>query len=57
MATGVALLLAVTLLILAPNLGEIVAGITGTALALAAVVVIAIALVATWFAMRRASVR
>lgn len=54
---GLALAVAVALLILAPALGDIFATLTRAALALAAVVVIAAALVATWFAMRRASVR
>ncbi|MHA3683506.1 hypothetical protein ACXR2W_04560 [Leucobacter sp. HY1908] len=48
---------ALTLLILAPVLGEVVASITGAGLALAAVIIMAVSLIATWFAMRRASVR
>ncbi|WP_125098134.1 hypothetical protein [Leucobacter chromiireducens] len=55
LALGLAL--ALTVLIIAPNLGEIFAGITRGGLALAATVVIVLALVGTWFAMRRASVR
>lgn len=54
---GLGLLLAVTILILAPNLGAIFASITGLGLALAAIVVILVALVVTWVAMRKASVR
>ncbi|MBL3700034.1 hypothetical protein [Leucobacter luti] len=54
---GLGLALAVLILILAPQLGEIIAGITRTGLAVGAGVVIVIALVGTWFAMRRASVR
>ena len=48
---------ALTVLIIAPSIGEIWASITGVGLAVAACVVLAAALVATWFAMRRASVR
>ncbi|WP_025132803.1 hypothetical protein [Leucobacter sp. PH1c] len=51
------LALALLVLILAPNLGEIFAGITRGGLALAAAIAILLALVGTWFAMRRASVR
>jgi len=56
---GLALGLAValTLLVVAPELGEIFAGLTRGAVALAALVAILVALVGTWFAMRRASVR
>ncbi|QIM19440.1 hypothetical protein G7066_14230 [Leucobacter coleopterorum] len=54
---GIGLLLAVTILILAPNLGSIFAGITGLGVALTAIVVIVVALFVTWLAMRRASVR
>ncbi len=55
LALGLAL--ALTVLILAPNLGEIFAGITRGGVALGAVLAILVALVGTWFAMRRASVR
>lgn len=51
------LIVAVGVLLAAPYLGEIIPSITGGAIALAAAVIIAISLVATWFAMRRASVR
>ncbi|MCW2289516.1 hypothetical protein EDF60_3045 [Leucobacter luti] len=51
------LALALLLLILAPNLGEIFANATRGWFALIACCVIVAALVATWFAMRRASVR
>lgn len=54
---GLGLALAATLLILAPNLAEIFASITGLAVVLGAVAVILVALVVTWLAMRRASVR
>ncbi|MFA5607658.1 MAG: hypothetical protein WDA07_10775 [Leucobacter sp.] len=54
---GAGLALALTLLILAPRLGEIFTGLTGGAVAVAAIVVIVVALAGTWFAMRRASVR
>lgn len=54
---GLGLLLAITLLILAPNLAEIFTAITGLGVALAAVAVIVVALLITWLAMRRASVR
>lgn len=49
--------LAVALLVLAPNLGEIFAQITSGMVALGALVIIVIALIGTWLAMRRASVR
>ena len=55
LALGLAL--AVTLLLAAPHLAEIVEAITGASLALAAVIIMVISLVATWLAMRRASVR
>ncbi|MBL3685557.1 hypothetical protein D3248_01080 [Leucobacter zeae] len=56
---GLALALgfAVVLLIVAPQLGEIIAAITSTSLVIAALVIMAICLIGTWFAMRRASVR
>lgn len=57
MGIGLGLVLAVTLLILAPNLGEIFASLTGGGVALGVIVVILVSLVGTWFAMRRASVR
>lgn len=49
--------LALTLLIVAPRLGEIVDSLTAGAVAAGALAVIALGLVGTWFAMRRASVR
>lgn len=55
LALGLAAALA--LLILAPVLGDIAKSITGVGLALAAVVIMAVSLVATWLTMRRASVR
>ena len=51
------LVAAFALLIFAPNLGEIIASITGAGLAITAGVIMAVSLIATWFAMRRASVR
>lgn len=48
---------AIALLIVAPNIGEIFASITGADLALAAGAIMLVSLIATWFAMRRASVR
>lgn len=54
---GLGLVAAITLLIVAPQLGEIVAAITGGTLAVVAVIIMAVSLVVTWFAMRRASVR
>lgn len=51
------LVLALSLLVLAPRLGEIFVGLTGAAVAAGTAVVIVVALVGTWFAMRRASVR
>ena len=57
LALALALVLAVTLLVLAPQLGEIFAGITAAGLAIAAVVIMAVSLVGTGLAMRRASVR
>ncbi|SJN08475.1 putative integral membrane protein [Leucobacter sp. 7(1)] len=54
---GLGLALALVLLALAPNLGEIIGGLTRGGLALGALVVILVSLVGTWFAMRRASVR
>lgn len=51
------LVAALVLLIIAPNLVEIVTSITGAGLAIAAGVIMVVSLVATWFAMRRASVR
>lgn len=57
MGLAIGLVLALTLLIIAPRLGEIFAAMTGGILALGAAVATAIALVGTWFAMRRASVR
>jgi hypothetical protein len=57
MGLALGLVLAIGLLLLAPQLGEIVAGITGAWLALVAVLVMVVCLIGTWFAMRRASVR
>ena len=57
MGLALGLVLALMLLLFAPRLGEIIAATTGASLALASIVVMAIALVGTWFAMRRASVR
>lgn len=54
---GLGLLLAASLLILAPQLGEIFANLTGAGLAVGTILVILVGLVGTWFAMRRASVR
>lgn len=54
---GLALVIAVTLLIIAPNIGEIFANLTRGMLGIGALVVIVLALVGTWLAMRRASVR
>lgn len=51
------LVIALALLVLAPRLGEIFSGLTRAGLAWGVVAVIAVALVGTWFAMRRASVR
>lgn len=56
-AIALGLTLAILLLILAPRLGEIFAGVTGAGLAIVAGCVILVALVGTWFAMRRAAVR
>lgn len=55
LALGV--VMAVALLILAPNLVELISAITAQGLAIAAVAVIVVALGGTWLAMRRASVR
>ena len=55
LALGV--VMAVALLILAPNLVELIFDITAQGLAIAAVAVIVVALGGTWLAMRRASVR
>lgn len=51
------LVLAGLLLLLAPQLPELVAGITRGGLAVGAIAVIVAALAVTWFAMRRAAVR
>lgn len=51
------LLLALALLVLAPQLGEIFAHLTGAMVGWGTALVIVIALFGTWFAMRRASVR
>ena len=55
LALGV--VMAVALLILAPNLVELIFDITAQGLAIAAVAMIVVALGGTWLAMRRASVR
>lgn len=49
--------LSVTLLIIAPDLGEIFLSLTRGGVAIGAIAVMVVALVGTWFAMRRASVR
>ncbi len=54
---GGGLILAVVLLALAPNLGTLLPHITSTLLAVIVVALIILALVGTWFAMRKASVR
>lgn len=54
---GLGLLAALALLTIAPKLGEIFMSITRPGLALTAAVIMLVALVGTWFAMRRASVR
>lgn len=54
---GLGLVLALALLFLAPDLANIVTSITGAGVALAACVIMVVSLAATWFAMRRASVR
>lgn len=51
------LILALVLLFIAPDLFNIVTSITGAGLAIAAGVIMVVSLIATWFAMRRASVR
>lgn len=51
------LVVALTLLVLAPRLGEIFMNLSRGTLGGAAVVIIVLALVGTWLAMRRASVR
>lgn len=55
--SAVGLVLAVLLLVFAPQLPEIVMGITRADIALGSIAVIALALIVTWFAMRRAAVR
>lgn len=57
LALALALLLAVLILVFVPQLGEIFAGLTRLRLALVAVGIGAVALLGTWFGMRRASVR
>lgn len=54
---ALALVLAVALLILVPQLGEIVAGITRPRVALFGIAVALVALVGTWLCMRRTAVR
>ncbi|GAA2189157.1 hypothetical protein GCM10009786_21220 [Leucobacter alluvii] len=55
--SAIGLVLAILLLVFAPQLPEIVMGITRADIALGAIVTIVLALVVTWFAMRRAAVR
>ncbi|MEV8338807.1 hypothetical protein [Leucobacter sp. NPDC077196] len=54
---SVGLALAALLLVFAPQLPEIVMGITRSDIALGAIGAIVLALIVTWFAMRRAAVR
>ncbi|SDQ13471.1 hypothetical protein [Leucobacter chromiiresistens] len=55
--SAIGLVLAVLLLVFAPQLPEILGGITRAGLAVGALAAIALALIVTWFAMRRAAVR
>ena len=55
--SAIGLVLAVLLLVFAPQLPEIVMGITRSDIALGAIGAIVLALIVTWFAMRRAAVR
>ncbi|MBK0422159.1 hypothetical protein JD292_08730 [Leucobacter sp. CSA2] len=57
LGVALGLALAILVLIIAPNLVEIVSGITRAGLGIAALVAIVLAMAGTWFAMRRASVR
>lgn len=54
---GLALVVAVLLLVFAPRLPELVGAMSGASVAITALGVIVLALIATWFAMRRAAVR
>ncbi|MGJ0203284.1 hypothetical protein [Leucobacter sp. gxy201] len=51
------LVVALGVLIIAPRIGEIIASVTVAGLGVATVIAVIVCLVATWFAMRRASVR
>lgn len=55
LALGV--LLAIATLLVAPRIGEFFAAITGAKMALTAAILLVVALIGTWTAMRRASVR
>lgn len=57
MGLALGLALALTLLAIAPRLGEIIAGLTYAKTGLAAAVIMVVALAGTWLSMRRASVR
>ncbi len=57
LALALALVLVTLLLILVPQFGEIIAGITRPRVALVAVGVAVLALLGTWFCMRRTAVR
>ena len=57
MGLALGLVLALTLLAIAPRLGEIFAGLSFGWVGLVSVVIMLVALIGTWFAMRRASVR
>ncbi|GAA2177552.1 hypothetical protein GCM10009847_03870 [Leucobacter tardus] len=56
-ALAVALVLVIALLIVVPQIGEIVAAITRPRVALVAVVIAAVAMLGTWACMRRTAVR
>ena len=56
-ALAVALVLVIALLIVVPQIGEIVAGITRPRVAIVAVVIAAVAMLGTWACMRRTAVR
>lgn len=57
LALGLGLVLVVALLILVPQFGEIIAGLTRPRVALGAVVIALIAVAGTWVCMRRTAVR
>ncbi|MGO1735119.1 MAG: hypothetical protein ACTHZ9_02205 [Leucobacter sp.] len=57
LALALGLVLVTTLLILAPQIGDIVAGITRFRVALFAIAIAVLALIGTWFCMRRTAVR